>query len=439
MAPGPVSGVAGAKLYTLKVRGYFLHRTARLISPDGGLFISIGKGPMSKGNTPVRRLTLWDRLGDARDHRWLRNTFIIGFMALFTGISAWFHLIRGLTVAYSHFAYVPIFLASIWWGRRAVFVPLVLGGWMIFLELIDGLDQPLWPSLVRVGIFLAVGSLAGELNHRRRMARNELSEANAKLARLSRLHRDFLQITMHDLRSPVGAASALLTGLSTLAGDEMEPRQKHLLERAQARMEEVSSFLRDFQFLSAFDSSQLRHQAVRVDVRKLMKQVIEENRGLIAGKNHTASLEIPGTMPAIAAIPILVKEVIANYLTNAIKYTPNGGRLVLRGVDLGDRVRVEMEDNGIGIAGEDQKKLFQEFVRIRRETREGELKVPGIGLGLSISKRIVEMHGGRVSLDSEPGRGSVFSFEIPACPPGDGPVVLPEFPETDSPPGLSNP
>ncbi len=388
-----------------------------------------GKGWMIKGDAPVKRLNLWDRLGDARGHGWLRNTFIIGFMVLFIAVSAWFHLVLNTTVAYSHFAYVPIFLASIWWGRRAVIVPLVLGAWVIFMELIDGNPLPLWPSLARVGVFLLVGSLAGELNHRRRMARNELSEANAKLSRLSRLHRDFLQITMHDLRSPVGAASALLTGLSTLAGDSMEPRQKHLLERAQARMEEVSSFLRDFQFLSAFDSSQLRHQAVRVDIRKLMKQVMEENRGLIAGKNHTAILEIPETMPPIAAIPILVKEVIANYLTNAIKYTPNRGRLVMRGVDLGDRARVEMRDNGIGIAPEDQKKLFQEFVRIRRETREGELKVPGIGLGLSISKRIVEMHGGRVFLESEPGIGSVFSFEIPSCRNGDGPVTLPEFPE----------
>ena len=88
---------------------------------------------------------------------------------------------------------------------------------------------------------------------------------------------------------------------------------------------------------------------------------------------------------------------------------------------------MEVEDNGIGIAQEDQARLFQEFSRIRREPREGEIKIPGIGLGLSIAKRIIEMHGGRVFLTSEPGRGSVFSFEIPACEPGDGPVLLPEM------------
>jgi signal transduction histidine kinase len=153
------------------------------------------------------------------------------------------------------------------------------------------------------------------------------------------------------------------------------------------------------------------------------------NQGLISGNKHTAVLEISDTASPVAAIPILVKEVIANYLTNAIKYTPQGGRITLRCIDLGGRVRVEVEDTGIGIDQEDQKKLFQEFSRIRREPREGEIKIPGIGLGLSIAKRIIEMHGGMVSLESEPGRGSVFSFEIPACEPGDDPVLLPEMSE----------
>ena len=150
---------------------------------------------------------------------------------------------------------------------------------------------------------------------------------------------------------------------------------------------------------------------------------------MISGNRHTAVLDISDNAPLVAAIPILVKEVIANFLTNAIKYTPQGGRITLRCIDVGGRVRMEVEDTGIGIDQEDQKKLFQEFSRIRKEPREGEIKIPGIGLGLSIAKRIVEMHGGRVFLESEPERGSVFSFELPACELGDDPVILPEMSE----------
>lgn len=385
------------------------------------------KGLMGEELQQLDGPDFWAGFRSPLRHGWRRDALVIGLTLVFMALSLLFHFRLRINVAYSHFAYVPIFLSSIWWGRRAVIVPVFLGAWIIALELLDKSAFPIWPGLARVGMFLALGLLVGELNHRRRLAQQELRQANVKLRRLSKLHRDFLHIAIHDLRSPVGAASALLTGLSTLAGDRMAPREKHLLVRAQARMQEVISFLRDFQLLSSFDSSQLRNQAVRVDVGKLVRQVVVENQGLIAGNRHTAVLVISDTAPAVAAIPILIKEVIANYLTNAIKYTPQGGRITLRSIDLGGTVRVEVEDNGIGIAQEDQARLFQEFSRIRREPREGEIKIPGIGLGLSIAKRIVEMHGGRVFLTSEPGRGSVFSFEIPACEPGDGPVLLPEM------------
>lgn len=388
---------------------------------------SCGKDVMGGENQAPKHPGSPDEAGNPLRTHWRRNALVIGLTLVFMAISALFHFRLGITVAYSHFAYVPIFLSSVWWGRKAVVVPIFLGVWIIALELLDSSALPIWPGVARVGMFLAVGLLVGELNYRRRIAQEELHDANVKLRRLSKLHRDFLHIAIHDLRSPVGAASALLTGLSTLAGDRMAPREKHLLVRAQARMQEVTSFLRDFQLLSSFDSSQLRNQAVRVDVGRLVRQVAEENQGLISGSRHTAVLKVADSLPEIAAIPILVKEVIANYLTNAIKYTPQGGRIVLRAVSLGDRVRVDVEDNGIGIAPEDQEKLFQEFSRVRREPREGEIKVPGIGLGLSIAKRIVELHGGRVFLDSEPDRGSIFSFEIPACEPGDDPVTLPEI------------
>lgn len=384
---------------------------------------------MGEEKQPVDSPDFWTGFRSPLRHSWRRDALVIGLMLVFMALSLLFHFRLKNNVAYSHFAYFPIFLSGIWWGRKAVVVPIFLGAWIIALEILDSTALPIWPCLARVGMFLALGFLVGELNHRRRITQMELRGANVKLRRLSKLHRDFLHIAIHDLRSPVGAASALLTGLSTLAGDRLAPREKHLLVRAQARMEEVTSFLRDFQLLSAFDSSQLRNQAERIDVGKLIRQVVVENQVLISGNRHTAVLEISDTAPPVAAIPILVKEVIANYLTNAIKYTPQGGRITLRSIDLGGRVRVEVEDNGMGIAPEDQEKLFQEFSRIRRELREGEIKIPGIGLGLSIAKRIVEMHGGRVFLESEPGRGSVFSFELPPCEPGDDPVSLPEMSE----------
>jgi signal transduction histidine kinase len=103
-----------------------------------------------------------------------------------------------------------------------------------------------------------------------------------------------------------------------------------------------------------------------------------------------------------------VKQILYNLLSNAVKFTPDGGRVEV-GVraENGD-VRVEVRDTGIGIAGEDQERIFEEFRQVGRErSREG------TGLGLTLTKRFVELHGGRIWLESTPGKGSTFAFTLP--------------------------
>ena len=125
---------------------------------------------------------------------------------------------------------------------------------------------------------------------------------------------------------------------------------------------------------------------------------------------HAITLQavLPNDLPPIEADERKVKQILYNLLSNAAKFTPDGGRVEIRVTREDGDVRIEVKDNGIGIAPEDQAGVFEEFRQVGRErSREG------TGLGLTLTKRFVELHGGRISLESTPGKGSTFSFTLP--------------------------
>jgi signal transduction histidine kinase len=106
-------------------------------------------------------------------------------------------------------------------------------------------------------------------------------------------------------------------------------------------------------------------------------------------------------------------QTLDNLISNALKFTPAGGRVDIRVLDRRDRVAIEVADTGLGIAPEDQRRLFERFYRTSSATENA---IPGVGLGLSISRAIVEGHGGRIAVSSEVGRGTTFTIEIPLQP-----------------------
>jgi signal transduction histidine kinase len=116
----------------------------------------------------------------------------------------------------------------------------------------------------------------------------------------------------------------------------------------------------------------------------------------------------PG-LPPVVADAGRIRRVLANLLANAVRHTPAGGRVAVRALPGEGCVRFEIEDTGEGIAAEDQERVFERFVQL-----PGSLAAGGTGLGLTLAKEIVEAHGGRIGVDSEPGRGSTFWFEMPA-------------------------
>lgn len=365
---------------------------------------------------------------------WARISLVTALSLAYVFLGWMFHFRLHNTAVFSHFAYIPIVLAGIWWERRAVLLSLLFSAEILLLHFLAPCNTPHWTAAIRAGSLLIVAAVVGEMSGRMHATQRRLGRMNEKLSQMSRLQKEFLHITVHDLKAPVDAAGALLTALDSLIGVECSPREQHLLARARTRLDEASSFLRDFQFLSALDQDELGRQASPTDVRGILEKIADDCSELAAKRSQSVSVEISGEVPQVMAIGRLLSEAVMNLATNALKYTPEGGRIVLRALSGGsDTVRIEVQDNGIGIAKSDLEDLFKEFVRLRR--RDPSIgNVPGIGLGLSIVKRVAELHGGSVGVESEPGRGSTFWIEMPVAPAGEPGVPSESLPAEQPPP-----
>ncbi len=238
-----------------------------------------------------------------------------------------------------------------------------------------------------------------------------LREAADRLERLAALRRSFVHVVLHDLRTPVGAAITLLDNVhSGLGGPE---DQRRWLARAQARLRSALDLLGDLRVLADLETEPMRHLMQSVDLAAVVRAAVDEQADLATQRRQTLRTELDPVLPRVQGIERLLREAVANYISNAIKYTDEGGDIVVRAHAVDGHVRVEVTDSGPGLSSAEQEHLFQEFVRVARPART---RVAGTGLGLSIVRRVAEEHGGRAGVISQPGRGSTFYVELPAIP-----------------------
>jgi signal transduction histidine kinase len=185
--------------------------------------------------------------------------------------------------------------------------------------------------------------------------------------------------------------------------------------RAGQRLQGVIDLLRSLRVLADLETEQLEPLMAPVDLLATIRATVEDHLDSAGQHGLALKASLPPSLPTVKGVERLIREALANYLSNAIKYTQPGGTVVVSASATADIVRIEVKDNGPGISAEDQRKLFQEFARVGSAGRGG--KTPaGIGLGLSIVRRIAEAHGGRAGVVSEPGRGSTFFLELRVSP-----------------------
>ena len=232
--------------------------------------------------------------------------------------------------------------------------------------------------------------------------------AKAEVERASKFKDQFLSTMSHELRTPLNA----VLGFSDLLADErygpLNDRQRRYIDHIHTGGKHLLKLITDILDLSKIEAGRMELAREDVAVASAFVEVIGALYPLAEKKSQTLLQQVEPNVH-VHADALRFKQVLMNLAGNAIKFTPEGGRIELAARQLDDQVRIEVRDNGPGIPPEQQQKIFEAFVRLAQTGSATE----GTGLGLAISARLVELHGSKLGIESQPGRGTCFYFSLP--------------------------
>jgi len=241
----------------------------------------------------------------------------------------------------------------------------------------------------------------------------ELEIKSRELETASRHKSEFLANMSHELRTPLNAIIGFSEVLNERLFGELNAKQAEYVGDIADSGRHLLELINDILDLSKIEAGRMELDAAEVDLPKAIAQTLSLVRERAERRGITLSSGVDDDVCTVRADARKVKQVLLNLLSNALKFTPEGGRIDVRGAAYADRVEVSVTDTGIGIAPEDQEAVFEEF----RQVGASAARAEGTGLGLAISRKFIELHGGRMWLTSAPGKGSTFTFSLPLPPP----------------------
>ena len=233
---------------------------------------------------------------------------------------------------------------------------------------------------------------------------------------VDRLKSEFVATVSHELRTPMTSIRGYTDVLLMGAAGALNENQAHFLNIIKNNTERLNILVNDLLDVSRIESGRVTLSPQALDLREVAEDVIEDvlRRSQEENKPMALSLDAPRKLPPVYGDMERVRQILSNLVFNSYHYTPENGTITvhIHALNGGDQIQVDVEDNGVGIAREDQERIFERFYRGEHPLV---LATPGTGLGLSIVKQIVEMHKGRIWMKSSgiPGEGSTFSFTLP--------------------------
>jgi signal transduction histidine kinase len=238
----------------------------------------------------------------------------------------------------------------------------------------------------------------------------ELEAANRGLEAASRHKSEFLANMSHELRTPLNAVIGFSEVLLQRMFGELNTKQDEYLKDIYASGQHLLSLINDILDLSKIEAGRMELAPAPFHLPTALENAVTLVKERASRHGIALELDIDPRLGELVGDERKVKQVVLNLLSNAVKFTPEGGRITLKAGRTDGMVEIAVTDTGIGIAPEDQAAIFEEFRQVGTdETRKQE----GTGLGLTLAKRFVELHGGRIWVESEPGCGSTFTFTLP--------------------------
>jgi PAS domain S-box-containing protein len=278
-------------------------------------------------------------------------------------------------------------------------------------------DVSLTVSAVRneKGEVVSVAAIVQDITQRKRVEQEradftrELEARNERLLELDRLKDEFVALVSHELRTPLTSIRGYLELVLDGEAGPVTEDQRQFLGVVERNANRLLDLVGDLLFLAQIEAGKLSLEVGAVDLAAIAAESVESSRPLAEEKEITLTLAT-SPVPLLAGDRARLAQLLDNLVSNAIKFTPAGGRVDVRASSSRGNAVLEVRDTGMGIAAEEQEHIFERFFRTTRATEQA---IQGTGLGLAISKAIVHAHGGTIALASDDGEGAAFKVTLP--------------------------
>lgn len=238
---------------------------------------------------------------------------------------------------------------------------------------------------------------------------------------IDQIKSDFLSVVSHELRTPLHSIKGFVDIILMGKTGEINELQRDFLTTVKEATANLQRLIDDLLEFSRMEAGQVKLKPQMISVYDIAQRVVEQVAPLAQDGQLTLMNQISADLPLIEADPLRIEQVVTNLVSNAIKFTPPNGSVTISAIDLGERIRVSVTDTGIGVPETEQEHIFQRFYQVDGSSTRS---YRGAGLGLTICKFIIEYHHGQIWIESKPGEGSTFHFELPKCLPKDEDMVI---------------
>jgi two-component system phosphate regulon sensor histidine kinase PhoR len=244
----------------------------------------------------------------------------------------------------------------------------------------------------------------------------------SELRRLQRIRTEFIDNLSHELRTPLTTVSLLAETLSREADTidaGLPPKMRDRIGKIEIETGHLVQMVNELLDLSRIESGGTLHLVDGLDMARLAGQSAERLRLFADRQGVTLAVDAPDGLPTVRGDSARLGQVVVNLLHNAVKFSPDGGDIVVRVRQDGDEIVTSVEDHGVGVPRDAQDRVFERFYKVDRARLRAEAG-GGTGLGLAIARHVVEQHGGRIWVESVEGSGATFSFALPVGQAGNG-------------------